>query len=843
MRQLRTCLLSIPLLITLFGISACQLNQKRSVVAITSTPTPVTVMLVDTLTLTPSPTKTRRPTNTPTPTETPTQTPTSPPTHTPTNTPTPTSTPPPSERLTAAQRAFEHGLFAEARDAFEALIQAPDTTPDERRLALFWRGRSELLLEQASTAQTTFALFAEQFPDDDLTAAAHFNRALALESLGIYSDTITAYQDSLLPDSHIASYIYERMGDLALLQGRPQEAIGWYTDGLEATDDAGFQVHLREGIAAAHVNQEQFDEAMAQYEAILNIARIPAYRAKISRLIAEAHLAAGEEEAALMQFQQTLEQYPDAYDSYLALVTLVNRNLPVDEFQRGYTDYYGGNAYQPAAEAMARYLSSGKTDKVDEATWIMGLAWRAAGDYSRAVDAFERVIKQYPDSEFWDEAHLERARTFGWQGETDAALTAYRQFAADQADSPAAPEALWRAALLELNADRLDEAQRNFRAIAQQYPASAEADEALYWGGMAAYQNGQLAEAETAWADLLTNYPTSDLARPASFWQAKGLLAQGQSEQAQSLLQQLAGQPFNYYGLRAKDILAADDPLAAPAPDTPLNLTPLSSEAETELQAEAEAWLANWLGLSETAQLSNLDRQIQNDPAFIRAEMLYTFGLLEEALDEYETVKTTWNDNPLALYELALHFKERGAYRLSILSAARLVELSPTTDPAEVPNFIRRLIYPTYFRELILPRAQSLDLDPALVFALIRQESLFQPNARSYADARGLMQVIPLTGGDIAQRTNTPNYTDDSLFLPYRSVEFGTWFLRSMLNFLNGNQFAALAAYNAGPGNVQSWMPFADDLDIFVAQIPLREPREYIRRIYLNLANYRDIYR
>jgi soluble lytic murein transglycosylase len=714
--------------------------------------------------------------------------------------------------------------------------------PDEQRLALFSRGRSELLSGQYSTAQTTFALFAEQFPDDDLTPAAHFNRALALESLGRYSDAIAAYQASLLPDSPIAAYIYERLGDLALLQDQPEAAINWYMAGAEATDGAGFQVHLREGIAEAHLNQEHYDEAIAEYEAILNIARIPAYRAKISRLIGEAYLAAENEEAALAQFQQSLDQYPDAYDSYLALVTLVNRNLPVNEFQRGYTDYYGGQAYQPAAEAMARYLAGGATDRADEAAWIMGLARRASGDYPRAIDAFDRLINQYPDSAFWDEAHLERARTLGWRGDADAAIAAYRQFAASYANSPAAPEALWRAALLELNAHRLDDAQRNFRAVAQQYPASPLADEALYWGGIAAYQNGQLAEAETTWADLLTNYPASDLARPASFWQAKALLTLGQSEQAQPLLQQLVGQPFNYYGLRARDILAADNPLAAPALGTALNLAPLSTEAEAQLQAEAETWLANWLGLSETARLSSLDRQIQSDPAFTRAEMLHTFGLLEEALEEYETVKATWNDNPLAMYQLALHFKEQGAYRLSILSAVRLVELSPTTDPADVPNFIRRLIYPTYFHGLVLAQAERFNLDPALVFALIRQESLFQPDARSHADARGLMQVIPPTGADIAQRTNTNDYTHDSLFLPYRSIEFGAWFLRSMLDFLDGHQFAALAAYNAGPGNVQSWQPFPEDLDIFVAQIPLLEPREYIRRIYLNLANYREIY-
>ena len=73
------------------------------------------------------------------------------------------------------------------------------------------------------------------------------------------------------------------------------------------------------------------------------------------------------------------------------------------------------------------------------------------------------------------------------------------------------------------------------------------------------------------------------------------------------------------------------------------------------------------------------------------------------------------------------------------------------------------------------------------------------------------MQIIPLTGQDIAMRLGDDDYTLDTLWLPHQNVEFGTSYIRQMLDFLDQDRFAALAAYNAGPGNVQSWLPFPDD--------------------------------
>jgi soluble lytic murein transglycosylase len=124
----------------------------------------------------------------------------------------------------------------------------------------------------------------------------------------------------------------------------------------------------------------------------------------------------------------------------------------------------------------------------------------------------------------------------------------------------------------------------------------------------------------------------------------------------------------------------------------------------------------------------------------------------------------------------------------------------------------------------------------------MRQESLFERSAESVAGARGLMQVMPATGEYVAQQANFGSYDSDQLWLPYLSIKFGTWYIDQQLDIFDGNQFAALAAYNAGPGNVQEWIKVSDDLDIFVESIPFWESRTYIRNIYVNLAAYRRIY-
>ncbi|HFQ92922.1 MAG TPA: lytic transglycosylase, partial [Anaerolineae bacterium] len=189
-----------------------------------------------------------------------------------------------------------------------------------------------------------------------------------------------------------------------------------------------------------------------------------------------------------------------------------------------------------------------------------------------------------------------------------------------------------------------------------------------------------------------------------------------------------------------------------------------------------------------------------------------------------------------------LYFRDLGLYRSSILAAARLLTLSGTSV-FDAPEFIGRLVYPAYYADLVVPLAEQYDFDPRLQFALLRQESLFESLARSGAAAQGLSQVIPDTGAYIAQRLNWPDYENEDLYKPYVGLNFGAYYLNQQLDAFDEQAYAALAAYNAGPGNAARWYETAGpDLDLFVETVDFAETRTYIERIFTGYAIYRALY-
>jgi soluble lytic murein transglycosylase len=134
-------------------------------------------------------------------------------------------------------------------------------------------------------------------------------------------------------------------------------------------------------------------------------------------------------------------------------------------------------------------------------------------------------------------------------------------------------------------------------------------------------------------------------------------------------------------------------------------------------------------------------------------------------------------------------------------------------------------------------------MDPLLVLALMRQESSFDPRAHSNAQAMGLMQVTPPTARSIAARLGRDDFALNDLYKPHVSVEFGTWFLGQVFREFDGRPFPALAAYNAGGGNVSRWIArYGDDPDVLVELVPFTETRSYLRIVYENYAQYRRLY-
>jgi soluble lytic murein transglycosylase len=177
------------------------------------------------------------------------------------------------------------------------------------------------------------------------------------------------------------------------------------------------------------------------------------------------------------------------------------------------------------------------------------------------------------------------------------------------------------------------------------------------------------------------------------------------------------------------------------------------------------------------------------------------------------------------------------------MAAARLIVISPARSADQAPVFVARLAYPTYYADRVVAEAERRGLDPLLMFALIRQESLFEGIAVSSAFANGLMQIIPSTGREIAAALDWPNYATRDLYRPYVSITFGTYYLARQRDYFDGDLYAALAAYNGGAGNTLRWHDAAGgDPDLFLESITLNETRTYLLRIREHLAMYQRLY-
>jgi soluble lytic murein transglycosylase len=150
------------------------------------------------------------------------------------------------------------------------------------------------------------------------------------------------------------------------------------------------------------------------------------------------------------------------------------------------------------------------------------------------------------------------------------------------------------------------------------------------------------------------------------------------------------------------------------------------------------------------------------------------------------------------------------------------------------PGWWERLWYPLRYEQIVRGHAHNYDLDPALLAAVIYQESKFKANARSSSGAIGLMQLLPDTAKGIALHTGGSAFTVDDLYNPEINVRYGAWYLRHLLTKY-GDERTALAAYNAGQDNVDRWRAAGQG-------IQFSETRAYVKRVEDLKKIYRDAY-
>jgi soluble lytic murein transglycosylase len=224
--------------------------------------------------------------------------------------------------------------------------------------------------------------------------------------------------------------------------------------------------------------------------------------------------------------------------------------------------------------------------------------------------------------------------------------------------------------------------------------------------------------------------------------------------------------------------------------------------------------------------------------ALKRAKLLEELGLGAEAEREYDWVTTEAQRSTEATVAAAHAFQERGMTSRAIRLANRALWAGASRD-----EYLFRVLYPVGYESTLTRQAARHGLDPALVAALIRQESSFEPRATSVAGARGLMQIMPNVGRQLARSADYPFWDAALLYQPDVSLELGTEHLAGLLDDYKDVRHA-LAAYNAGSSRAKRWLtkPGTDDPEVFIERIPFTETRGYVRVILRNREMYRTLY-
>jgi soluble lytic murein transglycosylase len=790
-----------------------------------STPTPLPGLITPTNTYTPSPTAT--PSLTPSPTLTPT----------PTQTPTPT--PIPAARLANAHRAKRNGDYRLARSEFRAVLEAPGAEWEAKE-ALYGLGVCAYLDGEYAAARDLLCQFQADYPQDHRVAASHFYVAQSLAELQDHDGAIAEYRMYLDQQDVLADLIYTRIGDTLMASGDYEAAAGAYERALERALDLDQQYDLREQIGVAYSAWGRYDESIEWLRGITERSQNVHRLARVWYLIGQVHRMAGREQEALDAFTKAAYGDPRPGYAYAALVALVEAYVEVDDYQRGLIDYYAGS-YGAAVAAFYRYMEL-TPDYNSDAHYYAALSYLNSGSFDLAVQECERALSAFPNTILhWGELWLLRAEALAELDRLDDAVAVYVEFADTHPGHPLAPEARWAAAQLLEKEDRFGEASDTYTTLADRHVNAERAPEARFRAGICRYRDGDWDAALVAWKELVNGYPGSAMALRGRYWQGKVLWTQGETIEAQDLLQSLADEfPRDYYGLRAAHLIA-NNGHSASWPKRPDGIHQTSDD-QTERQ-EAEAWLRSWTAAADDIDLSDVPQDLADDIRFRRGMEFLSLGLRDAARDEFDALRRDMGQDPVSLYRFALLARDLGLYAPSLRAAIDLIVLAPEDSVLEMPRFVQRLAFPLYFSDLIVAESQSYDIDPLLIFALIRQESVFDDQITSWAGAVGLTQIMPATGEWIAELMPWPEYQETDLKRAYLNARFGIWFMSRILEMTDGDIPAALAGYNGGPGNGVYWFEESrGDPDLFIEVINRDEPQQYVRQIYRHYDAYQHLY-
>ena len=528
--------------------------------------------------------------------------------------------------------------------------------------------------------------------------------------------------------------------------------------------------------------------------------------------------------------------------------------------------YFYGAGSEAAKEAEAKLISLNQdlTPRTEEEIRVRADKLYAAKNYSEAANAYNDLLKNFPMASS-SEMQLKRLTAYANSKRMTEAASAFNAIPSTAAEKP---EAFYQLALGYAKARQWEQArsivsemreklpkdkwtpktvvavgmaardaknksdERYFlQSAVAAYPQAVEVAQAQFELAWLEHENKNFQESSKMLTEHLARYTDKDTTNrgKAGYWAARDSEKAGKVAEACALYDATVYRyGANWYGYIAEQRLTAmrGRGHCKSAPNFPADSLIPKAVANLKLITVAP----------ETTTPKELERAE-------KSEELSTVGLFDWAIDELKEAKRTADNSPKINLALAKHYRLKGDQVNALLSLAKSYPDYAQMFPEEMGREEWDIFYPLTNWNDIKYWGKQRNLDPYQIAGVIRQETIFDPNAKSSANAYGLMQLLIPTAQSMARKYGSQaSITGTSLFNPQLNIELGTAYMRDQLTKYGRVEYMAVA-YNAGPGRVVQWakiLPF--EIDEYVEEIPFRETKGYVQGVIRNSAQYRRLY-
>jgi soluble lytic murein transglycosylase len=565
-------------------------------------------------------------------------------------------------------------------------------------------------------------------------------------------------------------------------------------------------------------------EAARAYEALVKHAVPGGDVAVACYHMAEAAQAAGRKDVAALLFRRVyVEQpgHPLAEVAYERLATL-SGGTPVitpDERVRRANTLSASRQWEAALSELQLVPKDAPTGVREEADLALGMTrYKTRHDYRGAAEALLGVFERL-GGERASLALFHGARALSRADEDDRAIEYYHEVVRRYPHSRWAAEAQFLIGWLEFNRGRYQAALPGLTDLLARYPKSEFADDASWYLGFSLYLLGRLDEAAGHF-ERVAREPKEYVRAKGRYWAARVLDRRGLAPQAVAAYKAIVtDHPLTWYGLLA----------------------------QARLQARgAEVGPFGLAGHGDAPLLSAPDPRLLGEPALVRADELLAAGLDVEAGEELRQAEhalvhryTAPRTLPALLERYRRAANWNRVYLLGEAYSGRSLRLPPVGEGRKWWE----AAYPLAYRDLIEKYAALGQNPDYYLFAIMRKESAFNPHDVSYADAIGLLQMIPPTSRRVAERIHIP-YTDDVLYDPAGNIQFGSWYIGHLLSKFKRQVPLGAGAFNAGPRPMMRWIEKHGQrpMDEFVELCAYTQTREYMKLVTDNYAHYLYLY-